>query len=59
MQTQDILEAIDCKIDEVDALIMTLALPDSVKRRLCTNLYSLWQQVEAEVEEKEISFYTC
>jgi hypothetical protein len=56
MQTQDILEAIDTKLDEVDELIMELPLPDSIKRKLCENLYTLWEQVEAEMDLKSTDF---
>ena len=32
MSVQDTLEAIDSKLDEVDALVMSMPLQDSVKR---------------------------
>jgi hypothetical protein len=43
MQQQ--LNEIDRAIDELDEMIMSLPLQDSVKRGLCAQLDSLWEEL--------------
>lgn len=47
---EEILDALDNKLDEVDELIMSLPLPESVKKNLCANVYNLWAEVEEEMD---------
>ena len=41
MSVQETLEAIDSKLDEVDALVMSMPLQDSVKRDLVKHIYTM------------------
>ena len=41
MSVQDTLEEIDNKLDEVDALVMSMPLQDSVKRALVKHIYTM------------------
>jgi len=50
------LEALDNKLDEVDELIMQLPLQESVKKKLTSQVYELWMQVEEEIELKATDF---
>ena len=54
--TADILETLDNKLDEVDELIMQLPLQESVKKKLSSQVYELWMQVEEEIELKATDF---
>ena len=54
--TADILETLDNKLDEVDELIMQLPLQESVKKKLTSQVYELWMQVEEEIELKATDF---
>ena len=54
--TESILETLDNKLDEVDALIMQLPLQESVKKKLTSRVYELWMDVEEEIELKATDF---
>ena len=56
MNTADILETLDNKLDEVDELIMQLPVQESVKKKLTSQVYELWMQVEEEVELRATDF---
>jgi len=56
MNTADILEALDNKLDEVDDLIMQLPVQESVKKKLTSYVYELWMEVEEEVELRATDF---
>jgi|SaaInl25SG_5_DNA_1037380.scaffolds.fasta_scaffold28393_2 hypothetical protein len=56
MNTADILEALDNKLDEVDELIMQLPVQESVKKKLTSYVYELWMEVEEEVELRATDF---
>ena len=45
MSVQDTLEAIDSKLDEVDALVMSMPLQDSVKRDLVKHIYTMYAEL--------------
>ena len=53
---ESILETLDNKLDEVDALIMQLPLQDSVKEKLTSKVYELWMDVEEEIELRATDF---
>ena len=54
MQQQ--LEEIDTAIDELDQMIMRLPIQDSVKRDLCSQLLSLWAELEEHAELRSADF---
>ena len=54
--TADILETLDNKLDEVDALIMQLPVQESVKKKLTNRVYELWMDVEEEIELRATDF---
>jgi uncharacterized protein YacL (UPF0231 family) len=54
--TESILETLDNKLDEVDALIMQLPLQESVKKKLTSRVYELWMDVEEEIELRATDF---
>ena len=54
--TESILETLDNKLDEVDELIMQLPLQESVKKKLTSQVYELWMQVEEEIELRATDF---
>ena len=54
MQQQ--LNEIDRAIDELDQMIMTLPLQDSVKRDLAAHLYTMWEELEEHVELRPADF---
>ena len=54
--TADILETLDNKLDEVDELIMQLPVQESVKKKLTSQVYELWMQVEEEIELRATDF---
>ena len=56
MSVQDTLEAIDSKLDEVDALVMSMPLQDSVKRDLVKHIYTMYAQLEEAVELRPADF---
>ena len=56
MNTADILEALDNKLDEVDELIMQLPVQESVKKKLTSRVYELWTDVEEEIELRATDF---
>ena len=56
MSVQDTLEAIDSKLDEVDALVMSMPLQDSVKRDLVKHIYTMYAELEEAVELRPVDF---
>ena len=56
MSVQDTLEAIDSKLDEVDALVMSMPLQDSVKRDLVKHIYTMYAELEEVVELRPADF---
>ena len=54
--TESILETLDNKLDEVDELIMQLPVQESVKKKLTSQVYELWMQVEEEIELRATDF---
>ena len=56
MSVQDTLEAIDSKLDEVDALVMSMPLQDSVKRELVKHIYTMYAELEEAVELRPVDF---
>ena len=56
MSVQDTLEAIDSKLDEVDALVMSMPLQDSVKRDLVKHIYTMYAELEEAVELRPADF---
>ena len=56
VKTDQILETLDNKLDEVDELIMQLPLQDSVKEKLTSKVYELWMDVEEEIELRATDF---
>jgi hypothetical protein len=53
---QDQLNEIDTAIDELDRLIMSLPLQDSVKRGLAAHLYTMWEELEEHTELRPADF---
>ena len=53
---QEQLEAIDCAIDELDEMIMSLPLQESVKSGLAAHLYTLWEELEEHAELRSADF---
>jgi predicted ribosome quality control (RQC) complex YloA/Tae2 family protein len=49
MQTNDILERLDNKLDEVDSLIQELPIKAERKKQLASLVYQLWMEVEDDV----------
>ena len=56
MSVQDTLEAIDSKLDELDALVMSMPLQDSVKRDLVKHIYTMYAELEEAVELRPVDF---
>ena len=56
MSIQDTLEAIDSKLDEVDALVMSMPLQDRVKRDLVKHIYTMYAELEEAVELRPADF---
>ena len=56
MSVQDTLEAIDSKLDEVDALVMSMPLQGSVKRDLVKHIYTMYAELEEAVELRPADF---
>ena len=56
MSVQDTLEAIDSNLDEVDALVMSMPLQDSVKRDLVKHIYTMYAELEEAVELRPADF---
>jgi hypothetical protein len=56
MSVQELLEAIDSKLDEVDELVMNMPLQDSVKKQLTSHLYTLYAELEEAVELRPADF---
>ena len=54
MQQQ--LEAIDRAIDQLDEMIMSLPLQDSVKSDLAAHLYAMWEELEEHAELRSADF---
>mgnify|MGYP000275611571 CR=1 FL=1 len=53
---QETLEQIDAALDDLDAMIMSLPLQDTVKRDLTTHLYTMWEQLEEAAELRGTHF---
>lgn len=56
MSVQETLEAVDSKLDEVDELIMSMPLQDSVKKQLTAHLYTMYAELEEAVELRPADF---
>jgi len=56
MSIQETLEAVDSKLDEVDELIMSMPLQNSVKKQLTSHLYTLYAELEEAVELRPADF---
>ena len=56
MSVQETLEEIDNKLDEVDALVMSMPLQDSVKRDLVKHIYTMYAELEEAVELRPADF---
>jgi hypothetical protein len=56
MSIQETLEAVDSKLDEVDELIMSMPLQNSVKKQLTAHLYTLYAELEEAVELRPADF---
>ena len=56
MSVQETLEEIDNKLDEVDALVMSMPLQDSVKRYLVKHIYTMYAELEEAVELRPADF---
>ena len=56
MHIQDTLEAIDNKLNEVDELIMSLPLQDSVKHDLVKHIYTMYAEVEEAMDLRPADF---
>ena len=56
MSVQETLEAIDSKLDEVDALVMSMPLQDRVKRDLVKHIYTMYAELEEAVELRPADF---
>ncbi len=56
MSVQETLEEIDSKLDEVDALVMSMPLQDSVKRDLVKHIYTMYAELEEAVELRPADF---
>jgi len=56
MSIQETLESIDSKLDEVDELIMSMPLQNSVKKQLTAHLYTLYAELEEAVELRPADF---
>lgn len=56
MSIQETLEAVDNKLDEVDELIMSMPLQNSVKKQLTAHLYTMYAELEEAVELRPADF---
>lgn len=56
MNIQETLEAVDSKLDEVDELIMSMPLQNSVKKQLTAHLYTMYAELEEAVELRPADF---
>lgn len=52
----DILEELDAKLDEVDVLINRLPLKSAVKNQLLEHIYSLWEEIEDNMDMTPVDF---
>ncbi len=50
MKTEDLLNDLDEKLDEVEALIQQLPLNPAVKNQLSGRVYALWTEVEDSID---------
>jgi hypothetical protein len=55
-QTQDTLEQLDLKIDEVEELIRELPLRMSVKEAMVNKLYDMWSEIEDNLDVSPADF---
>jgi len=56
MSIQETLEAVDSKLDEVDELIMSMPLQNSVKKQLTAHLYTMYAELEEAIELRPADF---
>ena len=56
MSIQETLEAVDNKLAEVDELIMSMPLQNSVKKQLTAHLYTMYAELEEAVELRPADF---
>jgi len=56
MSVEEIMEIVDSKLDEVDELIMSLPLQNSVKKQLTAHLYTMYAELEEAVELRPADF---
>lgn len=50
MTNEQILNQIDAKIDEIDALLGDLSIRNDKRKRLSAMLFDFWDQLEDEME---------
>ena len=55
-QTQDTLEQLDLKIDEMEELICELPLRMSVKEAMVNKLYDMWSEIEDNLDVSPADF---
>ena len=56
MTTAEILEQLDAKLDEIDALIHELPLKSKVKNQLLDSIYSIWEEIEENLDMTPVDF---
>ena len=55
-KTQDTLEQLDLKIDELEELIRELPLRMSVKEAMVNKLYDMWSEIEDNLDVSPADF---
>jgi len=52
----ELLEELDAKLDEVDVLINRLPLKGAVKNKLLDTIYTLWEEIEDNMDMTPVDF---
>lgn len=54
--TDELLEELDIKLDEVDELINRLPLKSAVKAKMINTIYALWEEIEDNMDMTPVDF---
>jgi len=54
--TNEVLEELDAKLDEIDELIHRLPLKAGVKSKLIDTVYALWEEIEENLDMTPVDY---
>ena len=54
--TNEVLEELDAKLDEIDMLIHQLPLKDSVKNKMIDTIFALWEEIEDNLDMTPVDY---